>query len=54
MKFCRHDWKRIEKPKHQKWNYSGQEVLIAMCVCSKCGKKEERQFAGKYAGQLFG
>lgn len=54
MRFCIHDWKRIEKPKHSYWNYGGMEVLTAMCVCKKCEKKKVRKFAGKYAGQLFG
>lgn len=54
MRFCLHDWKRIEEPKHKGWSYDGLEKLTAMCVCKKCEKKAERQFAGKYVGQLFG
>lgn len=54
MKICIHDWKRIEEPKHSHYDYSGMEVLTAMCECKKCGKKKVRKFAGKYVGQLFG
>lgn len=54
MKFCIHDWKRMEEPKHSYCDYGGMEALKAMCVCKKCGKKKIRKFAGKYVGQLFG
>lgn len=53
MKFCIHDWKRIEKAKHAYYDYGGMEVLTAMCMCKKCGKKKVRKFAGKLVGQLF-
>lgn len=54
MKFYIHDWKRIEEPKHSYYDYGGMEVLKAMCVCKKCGKKKVRKFEGKLVGQLFG
>lgn len=53
MKFCIHDWKRTEEPKHSRFSYDGMEILIAMCACKKCGKKKVRKFAGKYVEQLF-
>lgn len=53
MRFCIHDWKRIENPKHSHYDYGGMEVLTAMCQCEKCGKKKVRKFSGKYVGQLF-
>lgn len=51
--FCLHNWKQIEKLKHIGYDYSGIEVLTAMCRCSKCGKKKERKFMGKVIGNLF-
>lgn len=53
MSFCFHEYERIEKPKHQKWDYSGCEVLVAKCKCKKCGKIKEKQFIGKQVGNLF-
>lgn len=53
MRFCVHDWKRIEKVKHAYYDYGGIEVLTAMCVCKKCGKKKVCKFSGKHVGQIF-
>lgn len=53
MIFCIHDRKRIEEPKHSHYDYSGIQVLTAMCQCKKCGKKKVRKFTGKNIGQLF-
>ena len=54
MKFCIHEWKRIEEPQFSHFDYSGIKVMTAMCECTKCGKKKIRKFEGKPIGQLFG
>ena len=50
MKFCIHEWKRIEEPKFSHFDYSGIRVMTAMCECAKCGKKKIRKFEGKPIG----
>lgn len=44
MILCLHDWKQIEKPKYAYTDYSGFRVAIAMCECTKCGKRKRRKF----------
>lgn len=53
MKFCIHDWKRIEEPQFSYFDYSGFRVMTVMCECTKCGNKKIRKFEGKPLGQLF-
>lgn len=50
---CLHEWKRIGESKHLKYDYSGVEVVVAECKCTKCEKKKYRKFIGHVVGQLF-
>lgn len=40
---CNHNWVLIEKPRHLKYNYSGLEVVIGKCRCTKCKKIKDRK-----------
>lgn len=53
MKICLHDYKRIENPKHLKYDINGIEVVTAMCKCTKCGKMKRKKFIGHTIGNLF-
>ena len=54
MKFCAHKYEIISKPQHLKYDYSGVEVLTALCKCKICGKTKQRKFFGHIVGQLGG
>lgn len=43
-----HKYKRIENPKFSYIDYSGCEVLTAMCICTICGKKKEQKYMGRW------
>lgn len=49
--FCKHKWKKISMPRHLK--YDGNEVVVILCRCEKCGKQKDRQFFGHSIGNLF-
>lgn len=48
-----HQYKRIGKPKHLRYDTDGTEVLTVLCKCRICGKKRQQKFIGHIAGQLF-
>ena len=31
--FCKHKWKKIGMPRHLKYDYSGNEVVVIFCQC---------------------
>lgn len=46
MLMCNHNWVLIEKPRHLKYDYSGLEVVIGKCRCTKCKKIKDRTCQG--------
>ncbi len=53
MKFCMYDWEPIEEKRWCNVDCSGYKVLVAMCQCKNCGRKEMRKFEGMFSSQLF-
>lgn len=51
--FCKHDWIKIGMPRHLKYDYSGNEAVIILCCCKKCGKQKDKIFYGRSIGNLF-
>lgn len=42
-KLCNHDWKKIKFIKNY-YDYSGNDVGIFLCECTKCGKRKLRKY----------
>ena len=53
MLMCNHNWVLIEKPRHLKYDYSGLEVVIGKCRCTKCKKIKDRKMIGHHIGNIF-
>lgn len=53
MPMCNHNWVLIEKPRHVKYDYSGFEVVIGKCRCTKCKKIKDRKMIGHQIGNIF-
>ena len=53
MPMCNHNWVLIEKPRHVKYDYSGLEVVIGKCRCTKCKKIKDRKMIGHQIGNIF-
>lgn len=51
--FCKHKWKKIGMPRHLKYDYNGNEVVVILSQCEKCGKRQDRAFYGHSIGNLF-
>lgn len=50
---CNHNWVLLEKPRHLKYDYSGLEVVIGKCRCTKCKKIKDRKMIGHQIGNIF-
>lgn len=53
MLFHIHEYKRIGKPKHLRYDIDGTEVLTALCKCQICGKETRRKFIGHIVGNML-
>lgn len=46
--FCKHDWIKIGMPRHLKYDYSGNEVVIILCHCKKMRKAKRQDVLWTY------